>query len=151
MMQKLRYILGLVVMLSLAQMAGISGAYAETPRPPIANIVKAYQGTEGAQVWTLRIGEPAESQALVQITGIDHDWNGKIQEMNVEKLSNSTRYWLNVNNNKFVVLILNQGYGELYLPGEAQPVHIGYSKDLSDQGNAQAFLTDYLQQSAGNN
>lgn len=149
-MQKLRYILGLIVMLSLSQIAGIGGANAETPRPPIANIVKAYQGTEGAQVWTLRIGEPAESQALVQITGIDNDWNSKIQKMNVEKLSGSTRYWLNVNDKKFVALILNQGYGELYLPGEAQPVQIGYSKDLSDQGNAEAFLTDYLQQ-AGNN
>ncbi|MDX5627778.1 MULTISPECIES: hypothetical protein [unclassified Brenneria] len=149
-MQKLRYILGLIVMLSLSQIAGIGGAYAETPRPPIANTVKAYQGTEGAQVWTLRVGEADESQALVQITGIDHDWNSKIQKMNVEKLSSSTRYWLNVNDKKFVALILNQGYGELYLPGEAQPVQIGYSKDLSDQGNAEAFLTDYLQQ-AGNN
>lgn len=148
-MQKLRYIVGLVVMFSLAQVAGISSAYAETPRPPIANIVKAYQGAEGAQVWTLRIGEPAESQTLVQITGIDHDWNGKIQKMNVEKTANGTRYWLSVNNKKFVVLILNQGYGELYLPGEAQPVQIGYSKNLSEQGNPEAFLTDYLQQ-AGN-
>ncbi|MEC5342034.1 hypothetical protein ABRZ24_05320 [Brenneria populi] len=148
-MQKLRYILGLVAILLLAQMAGISAVYAETPRPPIANIVKAYQGAEGAQIWTLRIGEPAESQALVQITGIDHHWNGKIQKMNVEKLANSTRYWLNVDGKKFVALILNQGYGELYLPGEAQPVQIGYSKNLSEQGNAEAFLTDYLQQPAG--
>lgn len=146
-MSKIRHILGFIVMLSLSLMAGVSGAYAETPRPPIANVVKAYQGTEGAQVWTLRIGEPAESQSLVQITGIDHDWDSKIQKMNVEKLSNSTRYWLNVNDKKFVVLVLNQGYGELYLPGEAQPVQIGYSKSLSEQGNAEIFLTDYLQQS----
>lgn len=146
-MSKIRHILGFIVLLSLSLMAGVSGAYAETPRPPIANVVKAYQGTEGAQVWTLRIGEPAESQSLVQITGIDHDWDSKIQKMNVEKLSNSTRYWLNVNDKKFVVLVLNQGYGELYLPGEAQPVQIGYSKSLSEQGNAEIFLTDYLQQS----
>ncbi|WP_225181244.1 hypothetical protein [Pectobacterium aroidearum] len=43
---------------------------------------------------------------------------------------------------------MNQGYGELYLPGEAQPVRIGYSKSLSEQGNPEHFLTDYLQQSS---
>ncbi|MEQ9891089.1 hypothetical protein [Pectobacterium aroidearum] len=133
----------LICLFSFARVAA-----AETPRPPIATLIKAYEGTEGAQVWTLRIGEPADSTALVQITGIDHEWNTKIQKMNVEKQASGTRYWLEVDHKKFVVLIMNQGYGELYLPGEAQPVRIGYSKSLSEQGNPERFLTDYLQQSS---
>ncbi|MNC84142.1 hypothetical protein D3C75_1385100 [compost metagenome] len=46
---------------------------------------------------------------------------------------------------KYVVLIIQGSWGgELYLPGEAQPLQVGYSEGLSHQGNAQAFLTDYL-------
>ncbi|WP_181129151.1 hypothetical protein [Pseudomonas capeferrum] len=43
-----------------------------------------------------------------------------------------------------MVLILRNGCGELYLPGEAQPLNVGYDRSLSNPSNAQAFLTDHL-------
>ncbi|AHD13130.1 hypothetical protein C163_05090 [Pseudomonas sp. FGI182] len=114
-------------------------------RPEVADQVIAYTGTQGAKVWTLRIGERAANEALVQIEGVDHDWNMRIQKMQVEKTSRDTRYSTTVDGKKYVVLIIqgNRG-GELYLPGEAQAMQVGYSEGLSHQGNAQAFLTDYL-------
>lgn len=53
-------------------------------RPEVADQVIAYTGAQGAKVWTLRIGERAANEALVQIEGVDHDWNMRIQKMQVE-------------------------------------------------------------------
>ncbi|KAB0570228.1 hypothetical protein C9383_24270 [Pseudomonas palleroniana] len=131
-------LLGLV----LAVMAGL--AHADN-RPEVAEKVLAYAGAGGVKVWTLRIGARSDNQALVQVDGVDHDWNLKIQKMTVEKTAKDTRYSTRVDGQKFVVLVLQQSWGELYLPGEAQALSIGYDESLSSQGNAQAFLTDYLQ------
>ncbi|CRM61880.1 hypothetical protein [Pseudomonas sp. 31 R 17] len=128
--------------LVLAVIAG--GAHAEN-RPEVAEKVLAYAGEGGVKVWTLRIGARTDNQALVQLEGVDHDWNMKIQKMTVEKTSKDTRYSTTVDGQKFVVLVLQKGWGELYLPGESQALNVGYDEFLSSQGNAQAFLTDYLQ------
>ncbi|MGY2235274.1 hypothetical protein ACW9ID_09675 [Pseudomonas gingeri] len=114
-------------------------------RPDVADKVAAYSGEAGVKVWTLRIGARDENQALVQVEGADHDWNLKIQKMSVEKTSKDTRYYTTVDGQKFVVLILQNGWGELYLPGEAKALAVAYNEALARQGNAQAFLTDYLQ------
>ncbi|OSM99971.1 hypothetical protein AU509_04180 [Lonsdalea britannica] len=121
-------------------------AATDTPRPPVGDNVVAYSGEQGVKVWTLRYGERAANQALVQIDGIDHDWKMRIQKMDVEKTNKDTRYSTQVDGKKFVVLIIHSGYGELYLPGEAQETMVGYDDTLSQSGNAQYFLTDYLQQ-----
>lgn len=44
-------------------------------RPPVADKVVAYQGQQGLKVWTLRIGEAAAGEALLQVEGLDHDWD----------------------------------------------------------------------------
>lgn len=126
-----------------------SGAMAdnETARPQVADRVVAYSGTQGVKVWTLRYAERSANQALVQIEGVDHDWDKRIQKMNVEKTSKDTRYSTEVDGKKYVALIVQGNYGELYLPGEAQSAAVGYDEGLSSQGNAQHFLTDYLEQS----
>ncbi|MCS3473148.1 hypothetical protein M2401_006916, partial [Pseudomonas sp. JUb42] len=91
-------------------------------------------------------GARAANEALVQVEGVDHDWNLRIRKMKVEKTAKDTRYSTEVNGQKFVALILQDGYGELYLPDESQELNVSYSEGLSSQGNAQAFLTDYLNQ-----
>ncbi|MEN5253884.1 hypothetical protein [Pseudomonas protegens] len=113
-------------------------------RPPVADKLAAYVGQQGVKVWTLRIGERSEHQALVQVEDVDHDWNLRIQKMAVEKTARDIRYATTVDGQKFVVLVLQEGWGELYLPGEAAPVRVRYDENLSSQGDAQAFLTDYL-------
>ena len=138
MYRKWAALMGLV----LAVIAGL--AHADN-RPEVAEKVLAYAGEGGVKVWTLRIGARSDNQALVQLEGVDHDWNMKIQKMAVEKTSKGTRYSTTVDGQKFVVLVLQQGWGELYLPGESQALNVGYDELLSSQGNAQAFLTDFLQ------
>ncbi len=128
--------------LSLAVLAGFAQA---EDRPEVADKVVAYAGEQGIKVWTLRIGARSEHQALVQLEGVDHDWDMKIQKMAVEKTDKDTRYVTTVDGKRFVALILRNGWGDLTLPGESQSVNVAYDEYLSEQGNAQAFLTDYLQ------
>lgn len=122
-----------------------SGLVQADQRPEVASRVVAFSGEQGVKVWTLRIGARGDNQALVQVEGVDHDWDMRIQRMAVEKNAGDTRYSTQVDGKKFVVLLVRNGWGELYLPGEAKPLMVGYDNGLSEQGNAQAFLTDYLQ------
>lgn len=123
-------------------------AATEGQRPPVGERVLAFSGEQGLQVWTLRYGERSEQQALVQVGGIDHDWDKRIQKMQVEKTSKDTRYSTEVDGKPFVALIVRGNSGELYLPGEGRELPLHYDQALSEQGNAQYFLTDYLQQPA---
>jgi hypothetical protein len=134
--------------LSLCSLLFLTGfAHGETARPEIGPQVRAYSGSEGLKVWVLRVGPRTANEALVQIGGVDHDWNMKIQKMAMDVVREQPRYGLTVKGEKFVVLILDgEGGGELYLPGESRARHVSYSADLSEQGNPEAFLTDYLEQ-----
>jgi hypothetical protein len=126
-------------------MLAVMPAMAEQARPPIADKVKAYRGTQGEKVWTLRVGERSANQALVQIDGIDHDWQLKIQKMDVDKTrTEEVRYSIGSGEKKIVVLTVRGGKGELRLPGEPQLIDVGYDGSLSEASSAGALLTDYL-------
>uniref|UniRef100_A0A060SYI3 ARAD1C01430p n=1 Tax=Blastobotrys adeninivorans TaxID=409370 RepID=A0A060SYI3_BLAAD len=118
------------------------------PRPEVAESVKVWQGPQGVKIKTLRYGSRGDKQALVQITGADHNWDGKILLANVEHKGARNDYSVEVDGKEFVVLILYQQHnrGELYLPGESGHRYISYSHDLSTQDNAQSFLAEYLKQ-----
>ncbi|MDZ5604577.1 hypothetical protein SJI00_17540 [Pseudomonas sp. RP23018S] len=132
----------------VASLALLSSLAHAEDRPPVADKVVAYAGEQGVKVWTLRIGERSANEALVQIEGVDHDWNMRIQKMQVEKTAKYTRYYTTVDGQKYAALVIqgsdSWAASELYLPGEPNALKIGYSQGLSEQGNAQAFLTDYL-------
>lgn len=124
-----------------------STAASELQRPEIAEQVKAWQGEEGIEVWILRYGPREENKALVQVVNIDHPWNRKIQIMDVARENKKKKYSVVLNGNRFVVLSMDgSNVGELYLPHEQQPWRISYSDLLSQYGNAQHFLSDYLAQ-----
>ena len=119
-------------------------------RPEVGNIVKAWEGAQGEQVWTLRYGKPEDHKALVQIVNIDHPWNKKIFLTSVEeKNNNRSDYVVMQNNKRFVALITNNYSGELYLPNQSSTIQVYFNKALSSEGNAQYFLTDYLNQQNG--
>ncbi|MEN5015544.1 hypothetical protein ABEH87_04165 [Erwinia sp. Eh17-17] len=119
----------------------------EVPRPLIGNKMDAYIGPRGIEVRTLRLGELTEHQALVQVSNVDNDWDGRIQKMAVQKTSKDERYSTMVDGKPYVVLILNQDHGELYLPGENKEMFISYSDGLANDTPPQHFLTKYLEQS----
>lgn len=124
----------------------IQPAAAQSARPEVAKYIKAYEGAEGAQVWTLRIGPVKANEALVQITNVDNPLDKKILRCQVEQNEGARSYYTRVDGQRYLLLKLgNRGGGELYLPGESA-MGVGYSEGLSQEGNAEHFLTDYLQQ-----
>lgn len=64
---------------------GILHGAGREARPPVADKVVAYQGQQGLKVWTLRIGEAAAGEALLQVEGLDHDWDRLIHKVKVER------------------------------------------------------------------
>ncbi|MFC5740050.1 hypothetical protein [Dyella tabacisoli] len=134
--------------LSLCLLVAAAGVlHAQATRPEVGPQVRAYSGSEGLKVWVLRVGPRAANEALVQVGGVDHDWNMKIQKMVMETVREQPRYSLTIKGEKFVALILDgEGGGELYLPGEARARHVSYQTELSEQGSPEHFLTDYLDQ-----
>lgn len=127
--------------LALGTLAGAHAAESE-----ISKYVKAYSGSEGARVWTLRYGPRDAHQALVQVGGVDHDLDMKILLADTRSTGKDVRYTVQLGGKPFTVLIVEQGVGELYLPGEQQPARVGYDERLSQQGNPQHFLTAYQEQ-----
>ena len=125
---------------------GSSMAMAEEARPEIADKIFAYSGEKGVKVWVLRIGDRSANEALVQVAGVDNEWNLRIQKMEVEKTNKDTRYSVLRDGKRYEVLRLNRDVGELYLPGEIQELRVSYNDELSMSGRPQAFLTEYLEQ-----
>nr|WP_073162606.1 hypothetical protein [Pseudomonas asturiensis] len=125
---------------------GSSMAMAEEARPEIADKIFAYSGEKGVKVWVLRIGDRSANEALVQVAGVDNEWNLRIQKMEVEKTNEDTRYSVLRDGKRYEVLRLNRDVGELYLPGEIQELRVSYNDELSMSGRPQAFLTEYLEQ-----
>lgn len=118
-------------------------SYAES-RPPVADRVIGYVGDLGVKVWTLRIGDRKAQEALVQIEDADHDWNLVIQKMKITRVNDALHYSVSQGNKRYVVLILKQNGGQLFLPNEPEPITLHYSESLSQSGDAQMFLNHYL-------
>ncbi|WP_313479298.1 hypothetical protein [Atlantibacter hermannii] len=121
-------------------------AFAESARPETAKYVKAYSGQEGAQIWTLRIGARADNEALVQIERVDHELDKRILRCKVQPTSDGGKsYSTKIDGKDYVLLRIKNGSGELYLPG-TEARYVAYNDGLSQNGDAQAFLTSYLEQ-----
>jgi len=134
-------------LLTLLLIAPISSP-AESTHPLVAGAMQGYSSTHGINVWTLRVGERSDNESLVQIVGVDHTWDKLIQKMTVEKTFKDIRYVVKRDGKPFVALIVNRGFGELHLPGEPTPLPIIHNGSLVMEGDAQQFLSDYLEQVA---
>ena len=84
------------------------------------------------------------NEALVQLEVIDYDWNLKFRRFE-ENTSKRYRYSININGNKFVTLIVRINAVVTLYPRRTSAISVNYSEGISHEGNAQAFLTDYLQ------
>lgn len=124
----------------------VQPAFADMERPEIAKYVEGYSGETGARVWTLRIGAKEANEALLQIEHIDHKLDKRILRCKVQPTSDGGKgYVAKIDGKDYVLLRIKSGVGELYLPGE-QMTYIAYSEELSQNGDAEAFLTSYLEQ-----
>lgn len=127
-------------------------AKAENERPEVSALVEAYEGTKSEKVWITRIGPKHAHEVILQITGIDHELNGKIIKCAIERKDKEKRFITTIDNQRFVIMTLHDATtGYLYLPQEPDDIKIHYSQSLSAEGDSEAFLTNYLQQMENKN
>ncbi|MCC8558007.1 hypothetical protein [Xanthomonas vesicatoria] len=126
----------------------VSLANAAAARPEVAKQAKVYSSSDGAKVSTLRYGPREKNQALVQVIGADSEIDDKILLATTIATQKDTRYTVQLKGQPYVLLILNDGSGELYLPGAPKPARVGYDSGASEQINPEHYLTDYQAQTA---
>ncbi len=123
----------------------ISFATAQTT-PEIGPYVEGYRGPKLEEVWLLRIGPRADHTFLVQIAGVDHDWNHTIVKCEVKKDNDAPAAYTVIYNEEPYALMTQKSYTELELrlPDDKTAILLTYDKELSLEGNREAFLADYL-------
>jgi hypothetical protein len=125
---------------------GLMSASSANEQPEIGRYVKAYTGGEGIVVRTLRVGHPSNQEALVQITGIDHKWDGRVHKAKIEPTHRGVKYVMTVDGKRYDVLEIDDSGTELHAPGIARRTLVTYDKTLSVQVEPQHLLTEYLEQ-----
>ncbi|OAG67509.1 hypothetical protein A7D17_17185 [Xanthomonas floridensis] len=120
-------------------------------RPEVAKQAKAYRSSDGTKVSTLRYGSRDKNQALLQVTGADSEIDDRILLASIDATQKDKRYTVQLKGRPYVLLILNEGSGELYLPGAPKPVRVGYDPGASEQINPEHHLTEYQEQVADAN
>jgi len=127
--------------------------YAQEKRPEVSRYVKAYSGAENTIAWTTRIGPESNNEALLQFFGIDHPLDLKILKVSVEHIRGEYRYIIQKNDPQYpehtVLVLNNEGSGTVFLPKSSRSFSVRYDKSLSEQGNSERFLSDYLIQEQG--
>ncbi|WP_244150137.1 hypothetical protein [Xanthomonas sacchari] len=121
-------------------------AHAEPARPEVAKQVKAYASADGVKVSTLRYGPRERQQALIQVIDADSAIDGKILLASTRTTDKDTRYTVQLDGRPYVLLIVSEAAGELYVPGAPKPTWVSYDAGLSAQSNPEHYLTDYQEQ-----
>ena len=145
---QLRRLSAAAVLIPLLSLAAVTQTQAAAARPEVAKQAKAYSSRDGIKVSTLRYGPREKNQALVQVTGADSEIDDKILLATTAATQKDTRYTVQLRGRPYVLLILNAGTGELYLPGAQKAAQVGYDAAASEQINAEHYLTDYQEQAA---
>jgi hypothetical protein len=132
----------------------LSAHAAEQERPQVARYAKVYRGPEGLIVSLLGVGAPDGNKFLLQYTGINHDWDMKIFE--VEKVPSGTghNYKMTIDGREYHTFVERPGWGgasnyEVYIPKLADGMNVVYDEGYSQRVVLEHYLTDYLQQGDG--
>lgn len=123
-------------------------AHAGNPATPeLGRYVKAYNGPEGTTVRILRIGPHASGEALVQVTGIDHGWDGRMMKMKIEATQQGYKYVFASGGKTYDILDFSDSDGlTLLVPGMRRRAMLQYALDKSSASIPQHMLTEYQEQ-----
>lgn len=130
---QLRRLSAAAVLVPLLSLVAVAQTQAAAARPEVAKQAKAYSSRDGIKVSTLRYGPREKNQALVQVTGADSEIDDKILLASTAATQKDTRYTVQLRGRPYVLLILNAGTGELYLPGAQKAAQVGYDAAASDR------------------
>ncbi|MCC4591664.1 hypothetical protein LL974_11000 [Xanthomonas campestris pv. cannae] len=148
-LSRLRHHTFVLLLCALPLAGATTSASAEPARPEVAKQVKAYASADGVKVSTLRYGPRERQQALIQVIDADSAIDGRILLASTRSTERNTRYTVHLDGRPYVLLIVSEATGELYVPGTPKPTSVRYDADLSAQSNPEHYLTDYQEQGNG--
>ena len=125
---------------------------AEDKRPEVGPYVQAYQGDFNSSVYVVRLGARENAEALLLLSGIDHEMDGKVLKARiVNNGENQRSFMVKEGDSDKEIMRLEGGRGHLFVssfPFGPNRYGVGYSSDLSRDANAEHILTRWLGQEA---
>ncbi len=142
----------LFVMLTVILMSiHFVNAQDKAERPEMGMVCRTYKG-DGIYVTTARIGPEKNNEVLIGITGVDHQWNGKIFKARVVKNNANFDYVIKVDDKDYHIFIYrenwNGGYSVYlkdYGSGKIEQ-RVAYDEWESNSCKPEYLLTEYLEQ-----
>lgn len=125
-----------------------------TERPDVGKYAKAFTGPEGLIVVMLRIGAPDKNEFLIQFAGIDSDRDMKIFKATKVPAAHGYAYETNIDGKTHRLLVAKNATGGHYdytafITDAPYGVKVSYDEAYSQRIPPQHFLTDYINQNAG--
>lgn len=144
---KMKKIIALVAVVMIS--AGTIRAQSNSARPEMGKVCSVYSG-EGIYVTTCRIGPEKNSEALVGVTGVDHQWNGRLFKAKVIRNNANFDYEIQADGKPYHIFIYrdNGGYSvylKNYGSGKTEQ-RVTYDKWESQRCKPEYLLTEYLEQ-----
>lgn len=128
-----------------------ANAQNKAERPEMGKVCKTYRG-EGIYVTTARIGPEKNNEVLIGVTGVDHQWNGKIFKAKVKKNNANFDYVIQVDGKDYHIFIYRESWSggySVYLKdygsGKIEQ-RVAYNEWESKDCNPEHLLTEYLEQ-----
>ena len=130
-------------------LALMTSSHAEDKLPEMSPYTTAYSGGEGYRVWIARIGPKANQEALVQISGIDHKFDGRVLRAKLVSSANgaNVKYTATVDGQSYELLTVEGTRATLRITGAPWSSDLSYDKTLVNDRAPQHLLTDYLENS----
>jgi hypothetical protein len=108
---------------------------------------KVYKGEEGVEVTVAQVMPEDKNLALIKVTGIDHDIDGKVFLHQIQVQGRAQAYVITVDGTERTRMRADDGYWykqyELYLPNSIKAVSVWYDEKLSKKADAAALLKAY--------
>lgn len=110
--------------------------------------IKVYSGPEGERVAIVRYGKPADNQVLLQIKGIDHEWNDQVFLATRQEVGdNRVEISFQVDGKPYYVVVGREMWGRmtwaLFLKGTNRSVELTFNDELTEKAKAQSVLDAY--------
>lgn len=123
----------------------VSHSQADEKQLEMSRYTVAYAGGEGYRVWIARIGPKENGEALVQISGIDHQLDGRVIRAKMVGGGGSVKYTATVDGQAYELLAVDDARAVLRVTGAPWSSDLSYDKALAAERPPQHLLADYME------
>ncbi|MGH1352382.1 MAG: hypothetical protein ACRBBN_16465 [Methyloligellaceae bacterium] len=126
----------------------MTSALAEGERPRVDRYALGFTGELGVSVTLLGMGKKDDKEFLMQISGVNHDWDRKI--LKVKKVNQNTNgsnhnYQVQDGDKTYNAVVVRSRSYTLYLPGIKDSYRLSYDKGIARSVAPEHMLTKYLE------